>query len=118
MGRRPVWHRGVWAEHWWLGRTPCHPASDCDASNLSGCIRTRCAGGQPNYCAAAKASYRGSAGLISPCPLAHDVGLFATRDDSPFIFLCPLKPMLSPPFLAAVMVPSPWMTLVLSSSSW
>ena len=26
---------------------------------------------------------------------------------SPFIFLCPLKPMLSPPFLAAVVVPSP-----------
>ena len=29
---------------------------------------------------------------------------------SPLIFLCPLKPMLSPPFLAAVVVPSPWMT--------
>jgi hypothetical protein len=26
---------------------------------------------------------------------------------SPFSFLCPLKPMLSPPFLAAVVVPSP-----------
>ena len=26
---------------------------------------------------------------------------------SPFSFLCPLKPMLSPPYLAAVVVPSP-----------
>jgi hypothetical protein len=31
---------------------------------------------------------------------------------SPFTFLCPLKPMLSPPFFADVVVPSPWMTVV------
>ena len=28
---------------------------------------------------------------------------------SPLIFLWPLNPMLSPPFFAAVVVPSPWM---------
>ena len=31
---------------------------------------------------------------------------------SPFTFLCPLKPMLSPPFVADVVVPSPRMTVV------
>ena len=29
---------------------------------------------------------------------------------SPLTFMCPLKPILSPPFFAAVVVPSPWIT--------
>jgi hypothetical protein len=32
---------------------------------------------------------------------------------SPLTFLCPLKPMLSPPFFAAVVVLSPWMAALL-----
>ncbi len=31
---------------------------------------------------------------------------------SPLTLLCPLNPMLSPPFFAAVVVPSPWITEV------
>ena len=42
----------------------------------------------------------------------HDIAIPVAEGDyliAALAFLCPLKPMLSPPFFAAVVVPSPWM---------